>query len=387
MKLRSIRVVKPEIPSAPSTTKPRRDPWTANGPVACPMTRYPRYAPWRPSWLPRFGSYGVVVEAEDGTTGFALGGGGTAAAAIIHEHLGPRLIDEPALATERLYDMMVRLCMPFGATGIASFATSTVDLALWDLKGKVLGQPVWQLLGGPARDHLDCYATGNDTDWHLELGFRGSKMACPYGPADGLDGIRKNEELIASRRELAGPDIELMLDCWMAFNEEYTVRLGEVLRPYKLKWLEECLIPEDLDAHAAVRARLPWQGLATGEHWYTPFPFQYAVNHRLVDILQPDIGWCGGLTPVARIAAMAEGAGMSAILHGGGNSAYGQHASYALPGLVWTEFFVGTPPGVPLTEQATLPGVPRPTEGKLVPSDAPGFGIELEPSGWGEFFG
>ncbi|MBI2299236.1 MAG: hypothetical protein HYU66_09905 [Armatimonadetes bacterium] len=206
MNLRSIRVVKPQIPGRTppaSPTPPRREPWTASGPVACPMTRYPRYAAWRPSWLPHFGGYAVVVEAEDGTTGFAMGGGGTPAAAVIHEHLGPRLTGEPCLATERLYDMMVRLCMPFGATGLASFATSTVDLALWDLKGKLLGKPVYELVGGPAHDHLDCYATGNDTDWHLELGFRGSKMACPYGPADGLDGIRKNEELVASRRDMA----------------------------------------------------------------------------------------------------------------------------------------------------------------------------------------
>ncbi|MCC7492989.1 MAG: hypothetical protein IT204_11595 [Fimbriimonadaceae bacterium] len=387
MKLRSIRVLKPELPTRTPTTPPRREPWTAHGPVACPLTRYPRYAAWRPSWLPRFGGYAVVVEAADGTTGFALGGGGTPAAAVIHEHLGPRLVDEPCLATERLYDLMLRLCMPFGAGGLASFATSAVDLALWDLKGKLLGRPVYELLGGPARDHLTCYATGNDTDWHLELGFGASKMACPYGPADGLDGLRRNEELVASRRELVGPGVELMLDCWMAFDEEYTVRLAETLRPYRLKWLEECLIPEDLDAHAAVRARLPWQTLATGEHWYTPYPFQHAVAHRLVDILQPDIAWCGGLTAVSRICALAEAAGTNVILHGGGNSPYGQHASLALPGLTWTEYFVGTPPGVPLQELGGWPGVPLPQDGVLRPSDAPGFGVELDPTGWAPYFG
>lgn len=386
MQLRSIRVVKPQLPARTPTTTPRREPWTASGPVACPMTRYPRYAAWRPSWLPRFAGYAVVVEAEDGTTGFAIGGGGTSAAALIHEHLGPRLLDEPCLANERLYDMMLRLCMPFGAGGLASFATSAVDLALWDLKGKVLGRPVYDLLGGPARDTLSCYATGNDTDWHLELGFRASKMACPYGPADGLDGLRRNESLVASRRELAGPEVELMLDCWMAFDEEYTVRLAERLRPFGLKWMEECLIPEDLDAHTAVRARLPWQTLATGEHWYTPYPFQYAVSHRLVDILQPDIAWCGGLTAVRRIVAAAEAAGIGVILHGGGNSPYGQHASYALPGLIWTEYFVGTPPGVPLEELGAWPGVALPRDGQLLPSAAPGFGVELDASDWPLFF-
>ncbi|MBI2299235.1 MAG: hypothetical protein HYU66_09900 [Armatimonadetes bacterium] len=177
-----------------------------------------------------------------------------------------------------------------------------------------------------------------------------------------------------------------MLACGMAFDEEYTVRLGEVLRPYQLKWMEECLIPEDMDSHAAVRRRLPWQTLATGEHWYTTYPFQHAASHRLVDILQPDIGWCGGLTAAARTCSIAEAAGLSVILHGGGNTPYGQHASYGLPGLVWTEYFVGTPPGVPLEEPGSWPGVPLPKDGKLQPSDAPGFGVEVDPAVWPEYF-
>ena len=84
--------------------------------------------------------------------------------------------------------MMFRLTKPYGTEGLASYAISAVDLALWDLKGKLLGQPVYSLLGGPARDKIFCYATGNDVDWYQELGFRAFKLACPYGPADGLEG-------------------------------------------------------------------------------------------------------------------------------------------------------------------------------------------------------
>ena len=101
---------------------------------------------------------------------------------------------------------------------------------------------------------------------------------------------------------------ELMLDCWMAFDIEYTVRLAETLRPYRLKWIEECLMPDDHDAHVAVRDRLPWQTLATGEHWYTALPFQWAISHHVVDILQPDINWVGGFSTCQEIAAIA-GAG------------------------------------------------------------------------------
>ena len=233
------------------------------------------------------------------------------------------------MANDRLADKLFRLNAPYGAAGLASYAVSAVDLALWDARAKLLDMPVYQLAGGPQKDKLFCYATGNDVDWYQELGFKAFKLACPYGPADGLDGLRKNEEFVAKTREQIGDDCELMLDCWMAFDIEYTVRLAETLRPYRLKWIEEYLLPDDFDAHVAVRQRLPWQTLATGEHWYTAYPFQWAVNHHAVDILQPDINWVGGFSTCQKIAAMAQAANINVILHGGGNTAYGQHFSYA----------------------------------------------------------
>ena len=117
-----------------------------------------------------------------------------------------------------------------------------------------------------------------------------------------------------------------------------------MLRPYKLKWMEEVLRSEELDAHAQLRQRLPGQTLATGEHWYTTPPFQHAASRFLVDILQPDINWVGGMTAIIKICAIAEVAGISVIAHGGGNTAYGQHACLALPAIPWTECFVATPP-------------------------------------------
>src|SRR5690606_8674099 len=154
---------------------------------------------------------------------------------------------------------MFRLTKPYGTPGLASYAISAIDLALWDALGKLVEQPVYKLLGGPHHSPIFCYATGNDIDWYQELGFKAFKLACPYGPADGLDGRRKNEEFVAKARGTSGDDCEGMLDCWMAFDVEYTVRLAERLRPDKLRWMEECLIPEDLDAHVALRERLPWQ--------------------------------------------------------------------------------------------------------------------------------
>jgi L-rhamnonate dehydratase len=364
----------------------RRESWWQDLRVANPMTRYPRYGPVRSEWLPDFEPFGVVVEAEDGTLGYAPGAHGKPVAWLVDDYLGARVVGEDAMAVERVHDVLERLCAPFGAGGLAAAAISAIDLALWDLKGTLLDRPVYELLGGPARDELECYATGNDTDWYVELGFEANKLACPYGPADGREGLLGNEELVADRREELGESGALMLDCWMAFDEEYTVRLAKRLEPYDLRWLEETLDPGKLDAHAAVRKRLPHQTLATGEHWHTARPFQYAANHDLVDVFQPDVHWVGGLTTVRKICDVAETRGKRVVLHCGGGTPYGQHASYGLPAIRWTEYPVTAPPGVSLAAAETRPGVAVPDDGTLVPNDAPGFGLEFDPGRLDPFF-
>ena len=365
----------------------RRSGWWADAEVANPMSRYPKVKRHRNLWTPRWEAVWCKVTAEDGTWGIGNTAHGRPVAAVIEDHLAPQLVGEEVLAGEKLADMLFRLTKPYGSTGLASYAISAMDLALWDLRGKLLGKPVYELLGGPQKDRIFCYCTGNDIDWYQALGFRAFKLACPYGPADGLDGLRKNEAFVAAAREQIGDACELMLDCWMAFDVEYTVRLAETLRPYRLKWLEECLIPEDLDAHLALRERLPWQTLATGEHWYTHVPFQWAASHHAADILQPDINWCGGLSTCRKIAAAADSAGMSVIPHAGGLTAYGQHFTFATPSSPWCEYFVGSPPGVPLAAARTLPGVPVAKDGYLTPSDAPGFGMEIPAEWLTPFFG
>ena len=378
MMINHIRVAKLHIPTSAAKTKPRRPAWVQDAEVANPMSRYPKYKPHRALWRPPWEQVACVVTAEDGTWGLGITGYSKPVTAIINDHFAPKLEGENCLATEKLWDMMFRLASPYSSSGLASYAISAVDLALWDLKGKLLKMPVYELLGGPARDKISCYATGNDTDWHMELGFKATKLACPYGTADGLDALDKNEELVAKTRELIGPHVELMLDCWMAFDVEFAVRLAERLRPYQLKWLEDCLIPEDLDGFVEMRKRLPWQTLATGEHWYTPLPFSFAASHRMVDILQPDINWVGGVTACVKICHLAEAAGIAVIPHAGMNTPYGQHVCYAMPNIPWGECFVGSPPGVPLEEAAKVTGMSVPKNGYLIPSDAPGFGIEIK---------
>jgi L-rhamnonate dehydratase len=377
MEISDVYTVSVEVPDPDIEAQPRREAWYESPRVANPMSRYPRYAADRSSWRPSFERFGCVVESDDGTRGFATGVHGAPVASIVDDFLGPRLVGENPMAIEKLYDMATRMCEPLGKSGITTFAVSAIDRALWDLKGKALDLPVYELLGGPAREELHCYATGNDTDWHAELGFEDTKLACPYGPADGEEGIRKNAELVAEAREIMGSDAAVMLDCWMAFDEAYTVRLANELREYDLAWIEEALPPENLDAHAAVRERLPWATLATGEHWFTVERFQQAASRRLVDVFQPDVDWFG-LTPVVKVAAIAESAGIDLVPHAAGNSVYGQHACYALPAIQKTEFFVGTAPGVPLEAARRLPGQAVPETGSITPSDDPGFGVDMD---------
>jgi len=211
------------------------------------------------------------------------------------------------------------------------------------------------------------------------LGFTAFKLPLTHGPVDGIAGLGEAEKLVAGAREKVGDSAELMLDCWLALDVVYTVRLAERLRPYGLRWIEDYLLPEEMNGFAEVRRRLPWQGLATGEHWYLPPTFSVAAENRLVNVFQPDILWCGGLTSLLQITQIAEANGIEVIPHGGMNWPYGQHMIYASSGTTWGERSDGVAvPGVPLEDMVRLPGTAVIEDGFLIPSDAPGFGIEID---------
>ena len=384
MKIKNIKAstIAPMSDSGTTSPKSRRKSWVAETEVANPMSKYSRFKRHRDTWNPPWGKSTLcIVTAEDGTFGVGITTHTGPVNLIINEHFAPFLAGEDYMATEKLWDMMFRMASPYSSAGVASYAISAVDLALWDLKGKLLGLPVYELLGGPSRGKIECYATGNDTDWYMELGFRSTKLACPYGPADGLEALEKNEELVSKTRDMIGSGVELMLDCWMAWDLEFAVRQAERLRTYNLKWIEDCLMPEDFQGFTELRKRLPWQSLATGEHWYTPLPFLHAVSQRSVDYLQPDIQWVGGMTALVKICHIAEAAGVSVIPHAGINSSYGQHACYAMTNIPLGEFFIGSDPGVPLDASIASSvhtfGMSVPVDGNVVPTGEDGFGIEL----------
>lgn len=377
MKIKSIRAFEIEL-KPPQQTKPRSESKKHSNILNRPLDAYPAFRSGRTGGAD-WKRVACVVTAADGAWGLGLTLHSAPVLPIINDHFAALLNGENCMATEKLWDLMVRATSPYGGSGLASFAISAVDTALWDLKGKILQRPVYELLGGPQQDKIFCYASGFDTEWYLELGFKATKLFTPWGPQDGLDGLKKIEELVATTRELIGDEVELSLDCWLSQDVEHLIRLAEMLKPYRLKWLEDYLSFDDLAGYKEVRKRLPWQTLASGEHWYMPKTFAAAINDRLVDILQPDVLWAGGITAGVKICHLAETAGISVIAHAGMNYPYGQHLSFAMPAIVWGERSESvSPPGVPLEEMTLLPGTPAIKDGYLVPSDAPGFGIEVD---------
>ena len=385
MKIKEIRAavvdISPQMKTAPRVAR------QASEGFASPMQRYPNVP--RGQWSSRWKRVAVVVTAEDGTFGLGFTNHGEPVREIVNGHFGPLLTGQDCVAMERLWDMMRRASAPYGSAGLASYAMSAVDIALWDLKGKLLKRPVYELLGGPQKERIPCYASNTDLSygtensiaWFLELGFKAVKLFLRSGAEGsemGIERVRRAEELVAQTREQVGPDVEVMVDAWLSLNVEHAVRLGEALRPYRIKWLEDYLLPEDLEGYARVRERLPGITLASGEHWYTLHPFAVAAGRGLVDILQPDLAWCGGISAGQRICHLAEAHGLTVIAHGGMNYPWGQHLSLAMPAIPMGERSEGvTPPGVPLEEMVLLPGTAPIRDGYVRPSDAPGLGMEI----------
>jgi L-rhamnonate dehydratase len=379
MKIKTIDAVRLHLPARKPSATARRPSYIHNAPHAFPINKYREF----PNLLRQIpggleGEIWVRVTAEDGTWGLGQTHWGHLIEPIVRHSLAPLLIGRDCFAIEYLNDLMWRLTQRFGAIGLASVARSGVDQALWDLKGKLLGLPVYSLMGGPCRDAVDCYATTDDLDWAMELGFESFKVSNPVHYEHGLEGINRLEEKIAKAREQVGPNAELMFNPNMSFNAEFTVRLMERLRPYRLRWLEEPLIPGDLEGHIQIKKACPTIPLATGEDHHGRLAFRQLVEHRCVDVLQPDLRWCGGLTEGLKIYVIGEAAGLITVPHGGANSPSGLHFAYAMPESPIAEYFLASAPGIPLKD-TTLPGMPHAIDGKVKPSDAPGFGLEFLP--------
>lgn len=352
--------------------------WICDSLIANPMSVYPEYRASRTSWgIGALGSMMVEIEDASGETGFAVGLGGPPGCYIVEKHLKRLLVGQDARRIETLWDRMWRATLYYGRKGLPVMAISLVDLALWDLRGKRSGLPVWKMIGGRPKKRIPMYATTIRPDLAKKFGFWGAKIPLPHGPADGSAGLRKNVGRVAKARRAVGDDFELMIDCYMALDVSYTIRLARALKPFRVKWIEEYLPPDDYDGHAAVRRAVRSCLLATGEHEYTRWGFQMLLDRRCADILQPDLGWCGGLTEALRIATMARKRGVLVVPHG--SSVYSYHFVLTNPNSPFAEFLVMSRKAdriVPMFGNVFL-DEPVPVNGLLEVPDRPGWGVRF----------
>jgi L-rhamnonate dehydratase len=347
--------------------------------IASPMARYPEYRQSRRSFGTNvLGTLIVEIEAENGVIGFAVTTGGEPAAFIVEKHLARFLEGRDPAEVEKIWDQMYNATLFYGRKGLVLNAISGVDLALWDLLGKLRGEPVYQLLGGAVRDEIVFYATGSRPDAAKSLGFIGGKLPLHHGPSEGEEGLRKNLDTIAAMRSKTSPDFWLMLDCWMSLDLDYATRLAHGAWESGLKWIEEALSPDDYWGYAALKRAVPAGMLVTtGEHEATRWGFRMLLEMGCCDIIQPDVGWCGGLTEIIKIANLADAHGTLTIPHG--SSVYSYHFVITRQNSPYAEFLMMHPTAdqvVPMFHPQLI-GEPVPVNGRLRLPDRPGFGVEL----------
>jgi L-alanine-DL-glutamate epimerase-like enolase superfamily enzyme len=303
---------------------------------------------------------------------------------ICRNLLKPVLVGQDPLAIEKLWDQMYRTQV-HGRKGLTMFALSAVDCALWDIIGKIRKEPVYRLLGGPVREKIRAYASclgwsiesdlvAKRAQMYLDQGYTAMKWFFRYGPTAGIKGEKKNIQLVKTLRDAVGYDVDIMLDCWMSWGVNYTIKMAKKLEKYEPTWIEEPVMGDKIDEMAEItrNVNIPVSG---AEHEYTRWGFDQIIKKRALDIIQPDIAWAGGISETTKICTLASTAGIPLVPHSG-NAPLTQH--------IW---FSQNPETVPIAEylvkwnpytQALDKEQLAPHKGYIYPTKRPGLGIELD---------
>ncbi|HXF64466.1 MAG TPA: enolase C-terminal domain-like protein, partial [Caldilineaceae bacterium] len=303
---------------------------------------------------------------------------------FIRAQLRPYLLGRDPLATELLYDQMARMDR-HGRSGMFMTAVSAVDCALWDLKGKAWGQPVYRLLGGPTRPAVPAYASMLGYSVEPEAaaavaaeykaqGYTAQKWFFRYGPGDGEEGMAKNLAMAEAVRAAVGDAYPLMFDAFMGWSAIYAtamVRRLERVRPF---WMEEPVPPERVSELRKIRkaARVP---IATGEHVYTRWQTKELLVNGAVDVLQNDPDWTGGITELVKVAALASAFETPLVAHGHSLLAALHVAGAQSPATIpFVEYLVRHQPA----KQNFHTRLYTPEAGQVALPDAPGLGLALD---------
>ena len=263
----------------------------------------------------------VKVTSDSGHVGWGEGYGPAGLVKAGIEHLTQYVVGQNPIETETIWSTMYRRTLDFARRGILVSAMSAIDVALWDLKGKILEQPVHLLLGGKKRDAITPYATGmyftngkqlgdvlaKEAKLYSEMGYKAMKMKVGLSIEEDIENVKKVREAI-------GYDIGLMIDANHAYNLREAVVLAKAVEKYNIGWFEEPISPEYYEQYAELRTKtiIP---IAGGECEYLRFGFQTLLRSNSVDIVQPDICAAGGLTEAKRIATLASVYGVEVVPH------------------------------------------------------------------------
>lgn len=353
------------------------------------MAIHPQYRHPLSSWFPADAMCVVEIQTDEGLVGTGwCEDYARATSVIIENHLTRLLVGADPLERGRLWDQMFRSTMPYGRKGPALYAVSAIDIALWDLAGKHFGQPVFELLGGRARDVIPVYASHlhftNEDEFvaeateYVRRGFKAMKMRFLHGPADGPAGLRRNVELVRMLRDAVGDGIDIMADAYMGWDLEYALRMCRALEPFDMKWVEEPLLPDQIREYAALRRDSPVP-IAAGEHETTRYGFAQIIEAGALDIIQFDIGRVGGFSEARRVCALAQAAGLPVYTHAYGMPTLHLATSDTAVGMV--EYFP-VPVWDDVTEAPHFDGAAIPEGGQVSISDAPGLGATLSLDGF-----
>ena len=325
----------------------------------------------------------VEVQTDDGFSGL-YGPIEEVQAYLILRQLRPLLVGQDALATEKLYDQMLRMDR-HGRSGLFMTAVSVVDCALWDLKGKAWGQPVYRLLGGPVRTAVPVYASmlgfsvtpedaASAAAEYKAKGYGAQKWFFRYGPADGDAGMAKNLAMAFAVREVVGEDFTLMFDAFMGWSTTYAIEMAKRLAPLRPYWLEEPVPPERIGSLKRIR-ELSGVPVATGEHVYTRWQTKELLAENAVDVLQNDPDWTGGITELAKICALASSFEVPVVAHGHSLLPALHMASAQSSTVVpYVEYLVRNQE----VKQAFQSTIYRPENGVVAVPNLPGLGMVLD---------
>lgn len=308
------------------------------------------------------------------------------AAWVVFDQLAPALLGQDGLATSMVWDRLERLDR-HSRHGHFKMGVSAVDNALWDLRGRVSGLPVYRLLGGPTRDRLPVYASTLGTAHDpasidatvKELagrGFRHQKWFFAHGPGDGAAGLEADLAMTEQVRRAAGPQVRLMFDAFNGWDLATARAWAREAEAYRPTWLEEPFPPSRIETYRALRSSSSVP-LAAGEHLYDRAEVLPWLREGILSVLQTDPEWCGGVTELVRLCALAEPFGVPVIPHG-----HGLHAALHV--------VASQSPGTcPLVEYLfhSMPrryhfelDPPVPEDGHLALPSQPGFGIAFDES-------